>query len=1115
MKPSCQRTVRLTVLTMSICAWAMVSARAETVLQTFSLVELLDKNWSRELVHFPLNPDAAKHAQNAMALVAPDGTACPFQVSTNGPAPEIAFLTDLPKGATQEYRLVEQAKTVAPVTDLSWEESPGTIRLRNSLIGLAVPTTAGAYSNGPVSAIQLRSGRWIGKSKLVSMRPIQSYRVRVTAQGPVYGEIEAEYGFGEQSKWTLRFRVIAGEPVIKVSERFDLGDSSKWELALDPGFAPTHGVSQVCEGPSIPKQWVHGYVVRPLSGKTTATPFNLHAWLPWWELENATAFSLFHLDGNVAIDQRLVDWKWKIRLTRSGQNPEPGPAGSVNGAELSLDEAIYGPAKAQLPAQQQAEATDVLFLAAGNGSVWAKEGEDGTKKGVPLQTTPAGGAVLQLQLAGPGREWLLGTSTIEQTLGTKRDAYIYLNKYCETPLQSVLDLQLDWGAKDNAAQHPRLFFGRPDLASVKEHYPEPMPSTSPGVKEAMWKFLFAPAPEVDLTYRNRFLKDLAGSVSRFTNPEPGYSSVNGPTHHVTQPIMDLVFKADVALSRDGMFTEAERKRINAQLAFLGCRIAAPDFYSNERNYRATANMTTMRYTTTLLLGCLLPTHPQAQTWVREGLAGVENIFANWIGPNGEWLESPHYQCVNGDLLCMLIAAQRAGLSDLVYDRRFLKSWLYLARISTPPDPGAAGFRHLPTVGHTYRNETTCLFSVMAKLWREKDPAAADELQWAWVQQGRPRWGLIGGTSLVNDFSEFMLADFEPQGPPAWGSMLFPNHGVVLRTGFPGPRETHLHLLQGSYVQHYDEDRGSVSFWGKGQPLSVDWGYNHDTASSAQLHSRLTIGGYWDTGKIAEYSAQHSADYLRTAQLAWNRQILFPKDESALGPNYFAICDSFAGIDKPTEWNLWLNTDKPLELDGTVVHMAGKGDVDLDIWFALDWAQRLPKQTAAELESLKSSQPADLALGGAEKMPATTSGADKQYVKTVSASVKVVKGLLTKQGWTTDILTQQALRFENVPAQASPVFCVLYPRLHTEVAPTFTPVADGHGVRIDSPVGTDYVFLAPTAIKYAKDAIQFDGTAGTIQIRGKVVTLTLGAAGTIRYGDTTLTDTKAASVRKGP
>ena len=1061
------------VLAMSFCACVASSARADTVLQTFTLTELLDKSWSRELVHFPLNPQAASQAHGGLTLLAPDGTnACPFQVSTNGPAPEIAFLADLPQGSTRKYRLVEQGKANVPASDISWEEGPETMRLRNSLIGLEVPTASGAFSNGPISALQLRSGRWIGKSRVVSVRPIQSYRVRVTAKGPVYGEVEEEYGFGQGTNWTLRFRVISGEPVILVSERFNLGDASRWELALDPGFAPTHGVSQVCEGPSIPKEWVHGHIVRPLCGSAPAAPFVLHAWLPWWELENATAFSLFHLDGKVAFQQRMVDWKWLTRITRSGQNAAPGQAASTNGPELSLDEAIYGPAQAQLTPQKRAEATDALFVAAGRGSLWAKEGEDGKTKGVPLQTTPAGGAALHLQLSQPGREWLLGTSTIEQTLGDKRDAHAYLNKYCETPLQSALDLPLDWGATDSAAQHPRLFFGPEDLANARKQYPAPMPSTSPGAKEAMWKFLFSPTSQGDKTYRDQFMRDLSESVGRFTKPGLGLSSVNAPTHHVVQPIMNVIFEADIALSREGLFTEWERKRINAQLVFLGCRIASADFYSNERQYGATANMTTMRNSTTTLLGCLLPTHPNAKAWVDAGLAGIENTFANWVGPNGEWLESPHYQCVNGDLLCMLIAAHRAGLSELVYDRRFLNSWLYLARISTPPDPGADGLRHLPTVGHTYRNETTCLFSTMAKLWREKDPAAADELQWAWIQQGRPRWGLIGGTSLINDFSEFMLADFEPKGPPAWGSMLFPNHGAVLRTGFPGPRETHLHLLQGPYVQHYDEDRGSISFWGKGQPLSIDWGYNHPTP--AWQHSRMTIGGFWDIGKIPEFSSQPSADYLRSVQLAWNRQILFAKDKEALGPNYFALCDSFAGINQPADWHLWLYTDKPLVPDGDVVRMTGKGDVDLDIWFASDWAKRLPS------------------------------------VKTVSSTVTVIKGALIKQGWTPDNLTQQALCFDKIPTNASPIFCVLYPRLRTEQAPTFTQLADGHGVRIDSPSGTDYVFLAPAAIKYAQDRIQFEGTAGTIQVRGKAVTLTLGAAGTLRYGDKTLTDTKAAS-----
>lgn len=1077
MKPRCQRMVRTGVLAMSICACVTLSVRAEDVLQTFKLAERLDKNWTRELVHFPLDSAAASRATDTMALLAPDGSACPFQVSTNGPVPEIAFLVDLPQGKVCQYRLVRQDTPILPATDLVWDESGDTIRLRNSRIGLAVPAASGAYSSGPISAIQLKSGRWMGRSQLMPVRPIQSYHVRVTARGPVYGEVEEEYGFGQGTNWTLRFRVIAGEPVIQVSERFNLGDASRWDLALDPGFAPTHGVSQVVEGPSVPKEWTHGYIVRPLAGKGAATPFVLHAWLPWWELENTTAFSLFHLDGNVSFQQRMVDWKWTMRLTRSGKSPEPSQTVSTNGPEVSLDEAIYGKTKAELTPQKRAEATDALFLAAGQGSAWAREGEDGTKKGVPLQTTASGGAVLSLQLSGPGREWILGTSTIEQTLGAQRDAYVYLNKYCETPLQSVLDLALDWGAPDTAAQHPRLFFGRQDLARAHERYPDPMPSTSPGVKEAMWKFLFAPTPQVDKTFHDQFLTDLWSSVRRFTGAEAGRASVNGPTHHVAQPIMDLVFQADIALSREGLFTEWELKRVNGQLAFLASRLASPDFYSNERNYRATANMTTMRYTTTLLLGCLLPTHPQAKAWAREGLAGVENVFGNWIGPSGEWIESPHYQCVNGDLLCMLVAAQRAGLSDLVYDRRFLNSWLYLARLSTPPDPGAVGLRHFPTVGHTYRNETTCLFSVMAKLWKDRDPVAADELQWAWIQQGRPRWGLIGGTSLVNGFSEFMLADFEPKAPPVWGSLLFPNHGAVLRAGFPGPRETQLHLLQGHYVEHYDEDRGSISFWGKGQPLSCDWGYNHP--SPASQHSRMAIGGFWDVGKIPEFSSQKSADYLRSVQLVWNRQILFSKDEDPLGPNYFAMCDSFAGLDKPAEWNLWLNTDKPLALDGDVVRMTGKGDVDLDVWFASGWAKRLPT------------------------------------VQPVTSTVTVIKGALTKQGWAPDSLTQQALHFGAIPVDASPILCVLYPRLRTEKAPTFTPLADGHGVRIDSPAGTDYVFLAPAAIKYAQDAIRFEGTAGTIQVRGKAVTLTLGAAGTIACGDQTITDTKAASVRKEP
>jgi len=1041
---------------------------APIVLQEYRLVEYLDKNWTHELVTFPLSEQAAHVAPDRLSLLDPDGQSCPVQVIDTLAGRQMAFLANLPAGATKVYQVIEQPAAPAP-SDLQIERTPELLRLSNGFTGVAVPTAAGAYAHGPIAGLRLRSGRWIGSGQLQATPEIQRYQAQITADGPVFSEVQATYTFTNGKAWTITLRLITGEPVVLIREQCNLDAKSRWLLRLDPTFTPTFGVSQIDAGPTIPPALCNGYIARPLIGEKSATPFVLHGWLPWWQLENAAAFSLFHLAGPVTITQQQVNWQWQRHFTREAK-------------EITLEEAIYGTNKAALSPAQVAAATDVLFLAAGHGAVWANPGEDGLKKGLPLQTTPDGTVTLACPLAGPARAWLLGTSTIERTLGAERDAYACLNKFLETPLQEVTALNLSWGNPAPATTYPRLFFDRARIAAVGERYPVPMASTTAGDKEALWAFLYHPTPATEQAFRKRFLSALANSVGRFTSA--GRSSVNANTHHVTQPMMDLVFLSDMAFSQEGLFTPEERRRIQAQLAFLAYRIASPDFLSTPRNYQATANMTTMRNTALVLLSCALRGHPQAAAWSQDGLTSTAEAFKAWIGPQGEWLESPHYQCVNGDLLCMLLAAQRAGLSDLLYDRRFLQSWLYLARISTPPDPRAGGLRFLPTVGHTYRNEATCLFSVVAQLWREKDPAAAAELQWTWIQQGRPRWGVLGGTSMVNMFSEFLLADFTPTRAPAWDSILYPNAGAILRTGFPGPRETHLHLLQGSFVQHYDEDRGSISFWGKGQPLSLDWGYNG--SMPGWQHSRMLIGGFWDAGKVTEFASQPTADYLRSVQQVWHRQILLAKDTDPLGMTYFALCDSFAGLQHPNWWYLWLNTAGPLLLEGHVVHMPGRGDVDLDIWFAGDWAKKLPRQ------------PVD---------PGTTG--DSVTIKPLSATVTVIKGALTKQGWAADNLTQQALWFDNVPVDAPPIRCILYPRLRTEAPPTFTPFAEGRGVRITTPTGVDDVFLAPTPITVTEGAIRFSGTAGIIQRRGKTVTLTLGAAGTLCDGPYAVTATGPA------
>jgi hypothetical protein len=88
-------------------------------------------------------------------------------------------------------------------------------------------------------------------------------------------------------------------------------------------------------------------------------------------------------------------------------------------------------------------------------------------------------------------------------------------------------------------------------------------------------------------------------------------------------------------------------------------------------------------------------------------------------------------------------------------------------------------------------------------------------------------------------------------------------------------------------------------------------------------------------------------------------------------------------------------------------------------------------------------------------------------------------------------------------RAQRYLAVIYPRLKTDPPPTVTPLAGGQGVKVESPAGTDYVFLSAAPFTYQQDDVTFSGTVGLAQIRAGQPLLSLGAPGKITARGKTL------------
>ena len=641
-----------------------------------------------------------------------------------------------------------------------------------------------------------------------------------------------------------------------------------------------------------------------------------------------------------------------------------------------------------------------------------------------------------------------------------------------------------------------------------------------------------------------------------------YLHCPGTAPHMQSLIVSVLNLIDPVLSTDA-FTPEARKRVLAKLAFLGYVVNSPDYWSPERGYTGFANMTSMVALYRTGLGCMLPSHPQAKTWAKQGLDQFHWQLYAWSDEDGGWLEAPHYAMVSLDhMIAGFSMAANAGYDDYAFDPRLRKVFEWYAAIFTPRDSRTGGFRHLPPIGNTYHGEPSGICGVAASVWKDRDPDFAARMLWMHEQGGS--FGNLGiGWNFPSMLGyRWMMSQTGITPKPAeLGSRWFRKTGVVLRntsrTGLqarpgqsslpdgPGDpsyihsdRETYLHLIAGSNHDHYDIDSGSIVLYGKGRILCDDWGYigRHP----GKWHSMLSSSAAGGNMQIEAFAPGAALDYVSGRKGAWQRQIAFSKDADPNGPNFFLIRDTHnadaparsssafrrptartaakAYTPAPATWRLWLMPvpdpeaaikAKSPNTPDSITGRKGGSDVD-DLLNDLNGSK---KSGSAQPGVVLHDKGATLIGGEDVDLDIFIYQPKSLSLKTETATQRVSTGY--RDGRERPLLNKQTALIGTLPGRGS-VAAVLYPRLKTEKPPQVTWHADGRIAQVVSKSGTDFVFvthkerialdgksLRPTFTAKPGN-VSFSGHAGAIQIRQKHVTLTLGASGETAYGNAKLT-----------
>ena len=1004
-----------------VCSVGLLMAArvgAEPSQDAFVLQDFLGRTWRNELVEFPLSKAQQASAAKGLELVGPDGKAVACQIvpgsARNQPA-QIAFLADLDPFETRAYRFTNSA--AKPTTDLELEETTDLIRVANRLTGISIRKKL-ADRDGPIEAMRLASGAWVGGSQIVSTQQVASYSATIVARGPVFCEVLCRADFGAQRVWELRVRVQANEPVVLLEETYALGDISAFLLDLSRGLSPDHVFYR--DGVRLAKcaAW-------KLAAGESKPVFVLEPWLHWGS------------------NDRQGQWF-----------------------------ALYNEAGA-----------DLLTLAARDAGTWVEPDNAASRAQSYIyvrQDGPNVGATFPL---GKGaRRWMIAAlnkdaslSILAQKEEQDRDrapaAQKVVIKHAHFPLNLMKDyVYLPPGNEE----HPRLLLTKEQARQFRKTFQaDPAKliqyTTTPVSLYAMEDWITYYLGTGDAALGKHLAETAVQTMQHAVNTflDQDYPPVFG-LGNSNDDIFQGTFLSDAILDSDQLTPEL-RQRVRAQTAWLAYTVNRDDYWSPERGFCANPNMTTRCAGFRTTLGCMLAAHPLAKTWVANGMKELkDNELDTWSDANGGWLEAPHYAMVSFDyLLGCFLMARNSGFNDYVFEPKMKKIAEWFAKIATPPDSRIKGWRHSPPIGNTYISEPSGEFALVAGIWKEKDPAFAAHMQWMFRQQGKQPYAGIGGFYPAFAGYRSLLTDAAiPEMAPAYRSELFPQTGVILRNGFPTDRETQLLMLT-ERLAHYDYDTGSITLWGKGRIVADDFGYYGRAPIEDHSLVETSVAASASPMRVKEFAPSDALDYVRGVKDGWTRQMAFVKSADPLEPNYFVLCDT---LSSPTDatWRLWLTAAK-VTPGPQSARVEGREDVDTDVFFAL---------------------PANVQLKTEQKTRTSGSG-------------------LRPDGSQNTVETTQTGLIATVQRERA-ITAVLYPRLKLQKPPTFTTIDGGRAVKVESEAGADYVFLSAEPFTFKEDDIGFEGTAGSVRVRGGRTVLSLGAAGSISAHGTALTSDKPAT-----
>lgn len=1102
----------------------------DTLARELVLEELLNRGWTSEPVSFEIKADPGECPLGSVRLLDPQGTIVPSQLSNVAQWPgtpflqsaQIWFIANLQPLQRRVYTWECDAGPAPHPTvpsDFQITHVADTVTFTTSKFGVRLRLIKGTQAEpmpvttvpGPVESFRLADGTWFGGSDLYGETRMRAWSSKLTATGPIFGEVRYCYEYEDGNQLELQVRLFAEAERVQfdadvLHDRREEGLRIVLSRKLPP--LTLHAQKLWWSRRDVyPETLPIGEWGRlPLTESKPGRVVEVSPWGPWW---NDTHSPVVRLG--------IGDGERELQITRRDPAAWVQPAGPAKHKNLSIMKNAGG------------DVYIAINLAAG-----------------------AAGGVRKFDLANAEPTATVGWRHRRDGRGSRVGSQII--PYQES-LNEIKDYVLEWPRQ---TRHPHIFMSaaeiaasRPErvdetlLARLKTQARQPIgavPGRSDTAALALW--LLTGDDEIAREYK------LAERLIHHLALLGDFDKMRSTTQIAT--LYDAIIDTKLV-------TPEQRRILRAQMAYLAYQVAHPATWSKPRGWNSGNLNMTVSYELEApgIMAAVLADHPHARQWMEPALEVIDTMLDR-IGPKGEWPESTGYSNLAiSELLTFSILSTRAGFANFADDPRLKLAVTSLIKIRQPPDPRVGGMRDHIRYGRS-PGQTRALDAGMARATVETDPQYSRSMQWTWLDTLKS-----GAESKVLDMGGFEYLYLDPKlpaEPPDWGTEHFPHIGIIFRNGFGSDQEHFTALLSGdnSHMIYASQTGGLVSLFAYGRPVAGSFlgGYGdqseflinrvslaRDPRTYVPGESAFDFRGaprsdWWfdesrpqarfeeqeGDGSISTFSSLPGQDYaavdvllkypwkpnkekmapptdlpwpkLTTGQgkppLWWRRQVLFLKDDDPAGPNYLLLRDTVSG-GQPTMWTFWTASEKLGTAEEVVDREAFLNDA--------------PGNAIVAPRRLKGNH--FTALG--------SWGVDLEYyiaapTDTPRHTLRWGKSWQVSRPWG----VSQYQDLLHLQREGDGVYYVaLFPRKKEAPTPEFSTLADGKIIKVKGRFGTDYGFLSARADEATADAVHFHGTAGTVQDRAAQPVLALGAAGSVAYGEYAITSDAAASLRVLP